>query len=101
MSVLIWFQAVCKGYQQTPKITTSNETVKLFSRSRLNLSSPESLVYRTLPVSVFVFSDIIALLGTNVNVYLDSTKYMVCIEQYDLGSYSVLNLRTFTIDFVK
>ena len=99
MSVLIWFQAVCKGYQQTPKITTSNETVKLFSRSRLNLSSPESLVYRTLPVSVFVFSDIIALLGTNV--YLDSTKYMVCIEQYDLGLYSVLNLRTFTIYFVK
>ena len=48
------------------KVTTSNERVKLFSRSRLNLSSPESLVYRTLLVSVFVFSVIIALLGTNV-----------------------------------
>ena len=30
LSVLIWFQTVCKAYQQTTKVTTSEEIVKYF-----------------------------------------------------------------------
>ena len=33
LSVLIWVQTVCKGYQQTIKLTTCKERAKIFAKS--------------------------------------------------------------------
>ena len=43
MSVLIWVQTVCKGYQQTTKFAASKERVKLSLRG---LTSGPSLCLR-------------------------------------------------------
>ena len=37
LSVLIWVQTVCKGYQQTTKVASSKERVKVLDLYRANV----------------------------------------------------------------